>query len=61
MVMNLAIAGITLHMRGIRYLRGPSIMDCTLADVVEVSSPQEENSMAVEKWILFDMAAGIAQ
>ena len=57
MVMILAIAGIALHVRGIRYLRDPSIVDCTLGDVVEASSPRQDNPMAVEKWILFDITA----
>ena len=48
MVMILAIAGIALHMGGIRYRRDSSLGDCTLADVVEVSSRIQESPMAAE-------------
>ena len=38
--MMLAVAGIALHMlRGIRYLRDPSVVDSTLADGVKISYP----------------------
>ena len=47
LVIILAIAGIALHVRGIRYLRDPSIVDCTLADIVEVSSRKQKNPIAV--------------
>ena len=57
LVIMFAIAGIALHLSGIRYLRDSSIVDCTLADVVEVSSPRQESPMAVENWSLFDVAA----
>ena len=48
LVMILAVAGIALRMLGLRYLKDPSTVDCTLVDVVGVSSRKQENHMAAE-------------